>query len=53
MLERLAWLYLSDQRLFRPRLRWLRWVPWIALALLVVLAIAPRVAVEYPMGAYR
>ena len=42
MLERLAWLYLSDQRLFRPRLRWLRWVPWIALALVVVLAALPR-----------
>lgn len=36
------WLYCSDQRLFRPRLRWLRWVPWIGVVLVVVLAALPR-----------
>lgn len=53
MLERLAWLYLSEQRLFRPRLRWLRWVPWIALLVLIVMAAAPRIPEAWPVGMYR
>lgn len=53
MLERLLWLYLSEQRLFRPRYRLLRWWPWLALLIVIVLALAPRMPVEWPMGVYR
>lgn len=53
MLERLLWLYFSEQRLFRPRYRLLRWWPWIALAILIVMAAAPRMAGDWQIGAYR